>query len=153
MSLNPPPDNPSNEMDTALSAYAEWLTNTMAGDSNVTGSGTSFLTAIADLQRRSFADASRAMGELLIGHTAIANLVFEHRMLVLRSGSSQIMRTPEAAAVAERQHTGIRAMQTICCGELPRIEVQRVMYSSPSAHPAPSAHRDHSKDHSGDAAS
>jgi hypothetical protein len=117
-------DIPSVQMERALLAYALWLKRTMADDQGLTESGTTLLAVITDLQRKCFPDATLVTGELLILHTQVANLVFEHKMSFLRGGDRSRMASPDASELASRQFAAIQRMQQVCCGQVSWIQTQ-----------------------------
>jgi hypothetical protein len=119
-------EGPSQEIGRALSAYTVWLLKTMTGGPSPSESGTDLVAAISNLQRLHFHDGSRAMSDLLIGHTEIVSLVFEHKMSVLRGAAADPLRTPEAAALVARQLSAIGGMQGICVESLNPVHIEHL---------------------------
>jgi hypothetical protein len=130
----------SSAMESALSAYADWLAITFSDKGTPKASGTAVLTVIADLQRRGFPDATRAMGDLLILHSKIADMVFENKMAALRGLSPHTMTSPVACDLAQAQRAALQVMHRTCVREVTRIETQHL---SKAERPVNSAHPEH----------
>jgi hypothetical protein len=94
-----------------LTTYEHWLTFTLAGE-ETTSSGTDLMALIRELQREWFADATGAMGQLLLVQTDIVSLVFEQKMSALRGVSGSGSRVPDL--LLSRQLEALQAMRAIC---------------------------------------
>lgn len=124
-------ESPSSEMARALADYTIWLSNIFPDDTPK-ASGSDLLAEIGRIQRTAFFGASRLMADLLHRHTEIANMLFEHRMAVLRSAEpAKQMSNTEGLALAELQFAAVQAMQLYCDGSPHPIQTLHKVLPNP----------------------
>ena len=116
-----PAERPGRAMAEALAHYTIWLCDSLSGLSGAHGSGSDLLAQIGSIQRSDFGDAGHVMAGLLRGHSDIATLMYEHRMVGIRLGVCRKLESAEAVLLAEAQFAFLQALRTYCGNDEPHV--------------------------------
>jgi hypothetical protein len=111
-------DSPAAALAKALDSYGAWV-NCHSGrgiDEAVRGeSGASLLHAVAEIRRHHCPGATQLMTNLLLDHTRLSTLLFEHQLKLVRGQRSEPMINSEVfASLVQRQTATIAAMRATC---------------------------------------
>lgn len=104
----------------ALDSYAGWLDCHFAsGNSSVEGhSGASLLHAVAEIRRHSCPGSSDLMTNMLLDHTRLSALLFEHQLKLVRGEPTEsLLKSQECIGLVQRQTATILAMRTACTAQ------------------------------------
>lgn len=105
----------------ALDSYAQWLNSNVASgncDADTGLSGTSLLRAVAEIRRHHCSGNAHLMTELLIAHTTLSALMFQHRQkLILGEPAKPLVKSNECVSLMQKQRATIAAMRSACASQ------------------------------------
>lgn len=114
--------SPAAALGKALDSYAEWVNCNVDGkDVAVNGeSGASLLHAVAEIRRHRCPGATQLMTNLLVEHTKLSTLLFEHQLKLVRGQRTEpLTKSDEFVRLIERQNVTILAMRSTCVTQRP----------------------------------
>jgi hypothetical protein len=125
MPVNDARNDPRRALAAALDAYSQWLLLTFSDASIAAGSGTAYLSQVVDLNPQVCPVSSLGLlSEVLVVHAQITDLVYEHRLHILRDGGSVSLNSPAATALLERQVRAIAGLRVLC-GDVQAVSSSR----------------------------
>jgi hypothetical protein len=119
-------DTPAVSLERALAAYTAWLDRYVGGSlgpDSGSQSGTDLLVVIATLRRTHYPHESHSMSELLIVHTLLTTLMFEHHLRRIRGAPVEALhKLPECVELVSRQLSAVEALRAACAAPITPIE-------------------------------
>lgn len=110
--------SPAAALGKALDSYAEWLDCRIAcgiDEADRGDSGTSLLHSVAEIRRTHCPGAGQFMTDLLLAHTKLSALLFEHQLKLVRGEPTEpLIKSNECISLIQRQIATIAAMRAAC---------------------------------------
>jgi hypothetical protein len=110
-------------LDSALSSYETWLSQTLAGPAAVASADV--LSSLCETRRRYFPEALDQMSEILKLHTQLIDVVYLHQMAAIRGGD--VLRLSECSEFVDlfrKQLGAIEQLRAVCLPDISRAPVE-----------------------------
>ena len=102
----------------ALDRYTQWLDyhiGLQIDEADSGGSGASLLHAVAEIRRHHCPGANQLMTDLLLGHTKLSALLFDHELKLVRGQPTEpLAMSMDFMNLVEAQKTTVQFMRTAC---------------------------------------
>jgi hypothetical protein len=105
----------------ALDSYAAWVNchvSSKIGAADNEESGATLLHAVAEIRRHHCPGATQLMTNLLLDHTKLSTLLFEHQLKLVRGQPAEpLIRSLEFVSLVQRQTATIASMRSTCVAQ------------------------------------